>query len=47
MARALIGAWFTGSLVTLTGVVMGVHPEAIRYASTIAVTGFLFTYRRR
>lgn len=47
MARALIGAWLTGSLATFAGLMMGVHPEVIRYASTIAVVGFFFTYKRR
>lgn len=46
MARALIGAWLTASLATFAGLMMGVHPDAIRYASTIAAAGFVFTYKR-
>lgn len=46
MARALIGAWLTASLATFAGLMMGLHPEAIRYASTIAATGFFFIYER-
>lgn len=47
MARALIGAWLAASLATLAGLMMDVHPDAIRYATTIAATGFFFTYKRR
>lgn len=42
----MIGACLTGSLATFAGVMMGVHPDAIRYASTIAAVGFVFTYKR-
>lgn len=47
MARALIGAWLTAALATFAGLMMGLHPDAIRYASSIAATGFFFTYKRR
>jgi hypothetical protein len=47
MARALIGAWLTAALATFAGLMLGLHPDAIRFGSTVAATGFFFTYKRR
>lgn len=42
----MIGGWLTAGLATVAGLLMGMDPEAIRYASSIAACGFFFTWKR-
>lgn len=46
MARAIAGAWLTATLATFVGVLLGIHPEAIRDATILVVFGFVLTHKR-
>lgn len=45
MARAIAGAWLTATLATIAGVLLGIHPDAVRDGSALAAVGFVITYR--